>query len=49
MVRREIEAGRKIGKDFMRKIQLDTVDVICLDVVSGMNKKLATTGTHNYK
>lgn len=41
MIREEIKAGRKLSKDFMKKMQLDTVDVHCLEVVAGMRKKLA--------
>jgi acyl-homoserine lactone acylase PvdQ len=33
LIRGEIEAGRKINVDFMKKVLLDTVDVYCRQII----------------
>ena len=40
MVREQVVAGKKFTKDDMKRMQTDTIDVYCKEVVKKMNKRM---------
>lgn len=41
MVKEQIKSGKKFTKDDMKRMQMDTTDVYCLEVVKEMKKKVS--------
>ena len=41
MVRAQIVSGKKFTKDDMKRMQTDTIDVYCKEVVKMMNRRIS--------
>ena len=41
MVREQIASGKKFTKDDMKRMQTDTIDVYCKEVVKMMNQRIS--------
>ena len=40
LIRERISKGQKINKDFLKQIQLDTVDSYCIETIKSIEEKL---------